>query len=134
MKVRPTTTRSPWSAGVLAALLLSVASSALASTPVATNQGNYRGQCRRLSVQIKHFEGTILPMAIERGNRGWADATNAQIERLWHRRADLCPKYDAERTMMRKAADRMRKFNRLVATAARAAASYFTGGIAGGIP
>ena len=39
-------------------------------------------------------------MAIERGNRAWEDATNAQIERLWHRRADLCPEYGAQRTAL----------------------------------
>ena len=47
---------------------------------------------------------------------------------------DGCPEYDRERTVMRKAADQVRKFNRLVATAARAAATYFSGGLAGGLP
>lgn len=84
-------------------------------------------------MQIDHYEETVLPMAIERGNRAWEDATNAQIERLWHRRADLCPAYGAERTMMRKAADRMRRFNKFIAQAGRAAAAYFTGGMTGGL-
>ena len=109
-------------------LVLLLVPAAFASSPDAGEQGNYRGQCRRLTRQLEHFEGTILPLAIGRGNRAWEDATNAQIERLWHRRADLCPAYGAERTMMRKAADRMRKFNRLVAAAGRAAVTYFSGG------
>jgi hypothetical protein len=134
MKVRPTTTRSIGLTVCLASLYLSVAPGAFASTPVAMEQGNYRGQCRRLTNQIEHFERTVLPMATKRGNQAWEDSTNAQIERLWHRRADLCPEYDRERTVMRKAADQVRKFNRLVATAARAAATYFSGGLAGGLP
>lgn len=134
MKVRPSTARSIWPVLVIVMLLAGAVSSAWASTPVAVDRGNYRGQCRRLSLQINHYEGTVLPMAINRGNRAWADATNAQIERLWHRRADLCPQYAAERTMLRRAAERMRRFNQMLATAARAAATYFSGGIAGGLP
>jgi hypothetical protein len=70
-------------------------------------------------------------MATSRGNQAWADATNAQVERLWNRRADLCPEYGAERTMMRKTADQIRKFNQLMALAGRAAVTYFTGGLGG---
>ena len=104
---------------------------AIASSPEAGERGNYRGQCKRLTTQIDHYEETVLPMAIDRGNRAWEDATNAQIERLWHRRADLCPEYGAERTAMRRAADQIRAFNKLVAAAGRAALTYFTGGLAG---
>jgi len=110
---------------------LMVATSASASSPEAGERGNYRGQCKRLTTQIEHYELTILPMAIERGNRAWEEATNAQVERLWHRRADLCPAYGAERTMMRRTADQIRKFNALVAAAGRAAVTYFTGGLGG---
>ena len=134
MKVRPSTARSLWPVFVIVTLLAGAVSNAWASTPVAVERGNYRGECRRLSNQIDHYEGTVLPMAIERGNRAWANATNAHIERLWHRRADLCPQYAAERTMLRRAAARVRQFNQMLATAARAAATYFTGGIAGGVP
>ena len=116
----------PAIAGVL------LAPTAWASSPEAGERGHYRGQCRRLTTQIEHFEGTVLPMAIARGNRAWEDATNAQIERLWHRRADLCPAYGAERTMMRRAADGMRRFNKFMASAGRAAVAYFTGGAGAG--
>jgi len=118
---------------VLVAATWTLAGVAIASSPEAGAKGNYRGECRRLTKQINHFEGTILPMAIDRGNRGWENATNAQIERLWHRRADLCPKYGAQRTMLAKAADDARKFKKLLAAAGRAAATYFTGGLSGGI-
>ena len=116
---------------VLLAFVVSLPGASTASTPEASERGHYRGQCRRLTKQIDHFEESVLPMAIERGNRAWEQATNEQIERLWHRRADLCPEYGAERTMLRKAADNMRKFNKLVAAAGRAALTYFTGGAAG---
>ncbi len=110
---------------------LLMAMPAHASSPEAGERGNYRGQCRRLTLQIDHFENTILPLAIDRGNRSWEAATNAQIERLWHRRADLCPKYGAERTMLAKAKDQARRFNKFLAAAGRAAATYFSGGLAG---
>ena len=125
--------RRCFTALVLVVATWTLASVAIASSPEAGAKGKYRAECRRLTKQINHFEGTILPMAIERGNRGWENATNAQVERLWHRRADLCPAYGAERTMMAKAADDARKFKKLLAAAGRAAATYFTGGLSGGI-
>jgi hypothetical protein len=114
-------------------LLLWIATTAQATTPDAGERGNYRGQCRKLTRQIDHYENTVLPMAIERGNRAWEDATNDQVERLWNRRADLCPKYGAERSLLLKARDQARRFNKFVAQAARAAAAYFSGGLTGGI-
>jgi hypothetical protein len=119
---------------LLAAALASTgAPSALAggSSPAAGASGNYRGQCKRLTRQIDHYEGTVLPMAIRRGNRSWEQATNQQIERLWHRRADLCPAYGAERSFLRRMKERQRRFNKTIAAAARAAATWFSGGIAG---
>jgi hypothetical protein len=84
-------------------------------------------------MQIEHYGETILPLAISRGNTTWEDATEEQILRLWNRRADLCPEYGAERTMLRKTADQIRKFNQFMALAGRAAMTYFTGGITGGL-
>jgi len=116
-----------------ASVALTAAPSALAggSSPAAGASGNYRGQCKRLTRQIDHYEGTILPMAIQRGNRAWEQATNQQIERLWHRRADLCPAYGAERSFLRRMKERQRRFNQTLAAAARAAATWFSGGVAG---
>ena len=118
-------------AGLVLPFLLAPAASADPGNLQASEHGNYRGQCRKLTKQITHYEETVLPMAIQRGNRSWEQATNAQIERLWHRRADLCPEYGAERTLMRKAADQARKVNKVLSAAGRAAAAYFTGGVGG---
>lgn len=118
-------------AGALGLVLAAAAPTALASSPGAGAKGNYRGQCRQLTKQINHYEGTILPMAKARGNAGWERATNAQIERLWHRRADLCPAYGRERTILVKSIDQIKKFNALMAAAGRAAVTYFTGGLGG---
>lgn len=121
-----------WLVGTLIGVLLA-APMALADGErrLASESGRYRGECRRLTKQITHFEETVLPMAIDRGNRGWEQATNDQIERLWHRRADLCPEYGAQRTFMQKAADQSRRFNKFMATAGRAALAFFTGGATG---
>ena len=112
-------------------LVLAAPVSAAKRLPSAT--GNYRGQCRQLTKQINHFERDILPLAIERGNRRWERATNEHVTRLWHRRADLCPKYGAQRTILAKTRDRIRKINKAIAMAGRAAMAYFTGGLSGGI-
>jgi len=133
MKDRHTGSRRIAASLVVACLALTHVPAAFASSTEAGERGNYRGQCRRLTLQIDHYQGTILPMAVSRGNRPWEKAMSAQIERLWHRRADLCPVWGAQRTMLARAADRMRKFNAFVAMAGRAAASYFTGGLYGGL-
>ncbi len=51
-------------------------------------------------------------MAIERRNPAWEDATNDQITRLWHKRADLCPKYGRERTRLARALEKIRAVQR----------------------
>ena len=58
-------------AGFLVLSTWMVAGAALGSSPEAGAKGRYRGECRRLTKQIDHYEGTILPMAAQRGNRGW---------------------------------------------------------------
>lgn len=122
---------------VLAVVVLILATAtalpASATTPLAGETGNYRGQCRKLTKQINHFEETILPLAISRGNQSWERATNDQIGRLWNRRADLCPAYGKERTMLAAAAEEMRRFNKMISVAARGAAAFFTGGLSGAL-
>lgn len=121
-----------WLAGTLIGVLLAAPiAAAEEERRLASESGRYRGECRRLTKQIMHFEETVLPMAIARGNRGWEQATNDQVERLWNRRADLCPEYGAERTLLQKAADRTRRFNKFMASAGRAALAFFTGGATG---
>jgi len=120
--------------GILAAWLVleaGAAGLAGAASPEAGARGNYRGQCRRLTKQINHYEKVVLPQAYARGNQAWANSTTRHIERLWHRRADLCPEYGAERTFLRRLADRTRRFNRFLARAGRAAATFFSGGAFG---
>jgi hypothetical protein len=102
-----------------------------ASKPEAGERGNYRGQCRRLTRQIDRYEKEVLPLAAARGNRAWQRATEEQVERLWHRRADLCPEYGAERTLRRRMADQRRRFKQFLVTAGRAAAAFFSGGATG---
>jgi hypothetical protein len=120
--------------GILVGFVLALALAFPASAnPRAGQTGNYRGQCRQLTKQIDHFENSILPLAIARGNRKWERATNEQVERLWHRRADLCPAYGAERTFLVKARDQIRQFNKMVEVAGRAALAFFTGGLTGGL-
>ncbi len=133
MKLHSADTQSRlWIVGpLLLALLAAPVALADGERRLASESGRYRGECRRLTKQIEHFEETVLPMAIARGNRGWEQATNDQIERLWHRRADLCPEYGAERTFLQKAADRTRRFNKFMASAGRAALAFFTGGASG---
>jgi hypothetical protein len=133
MQVRLNTLRRFRAPLAIVCLGLILASSAWAASSTVGRRGNYRGQCRRLTVQLEHYQGTILPMAISRGNRGWEAATAAQIDRLWHRRADLCPAYGEQRTLLAKAADQMRQFNDMVKLAGRAALTYFTGGLTGGL-
>lgn len=110
------------------ALLVACAGPAAASDPDASVHGRYRGQCRRLTKQIRHYQKTILPLAIDRGDVAWERATNAHIKRLWNQRADLCPEYGRERARILRALDRIRAFNAAIARAGRAAARYFTGG------
>jgi hypothetical protein len=117
----------------LVALMTIVATTSTASSPEAGAKGRYRAECRRLTKQINHYEGTVMPMAMQRGNAAWARATDQQVSRLWHRRADLCPKYGAERTMLARAADTRRKIKQVLMAAARATAAFFTGGLTGGL-
>lgn len=132
MPLRPGHTRAA-TRSLIQALLAVVCVGAFAGAASAYDQdasvhGNYRGQCRRLTKQLAYYEKTILPMAIDRGNVAWERATYDQIERLWHKRADLCPKYGKDRAKLQKALDRIRAFNQMLARAGRAAARYFTAG------
>lgn len=126
--MRPELVRAAIRSLLLASVLSLWAGTGLAYDKDASVHGNYRGQCRRLTKQLAYYEKQVLPMAIERRNLAWENATNAQIKRLWHKRADLCPKYGRERTRLQRASDKIREFNKVIAQAGRAAASYFTGG------
>jgi len=85
--------------------------------------------CRRMTKQIDHFENQVLKQARERKNELWAQATLDHIDRLKNRRADKCPEWGKQRSALRRAAEQAARAKRMIATAAKAAASYFTGGL-----
>ncbi len=129
MPIRPPLVRAALIRSLILASLVGLwAGDAGAYDPDASIHGRYRGQCRRLTKQIKYYDEQIRPLAIRQGNVAWENATNAHLKRLWNKRADLCPEYGRERARILRALDRIRAFNRAVAAAGRAAARYFTGG------
>ena len=111
--------------GLLAASLLAPAPGWAREQRDQTN----RQLCRRYTKQIAHYENDVLPLAEERGNELWAEATLDQIDRLKNQRADVCPEYTEERNALRRAAAEAAKVQRMMKTAAKAAASYFSGGM-----
>ncbi len=129
MRLRPESVRASIRSLLLALVVLLWTGAALAYDQDASVHGTYRGQCRRLTKQIKYYDKQVLPMAIARRNQAWEAATNDQIERLWNKRADLCPKYGRERTRIARALEKIRAFNKMLAQAGRAAATYFSGGM-----
>lgn len=102
----------------------------VASSPVAAETVQYtrKQQCRRLTRQILHFEGTVLPMAEARGNDAWKQGTLDHLDRLKNRRADRCPAYAQQRGILAKAKQEAEEFRQLMVMAAKGAAKYFTGG------
>ena len=50
--------------------------------------------------QINHYENTVLVMAKARGDRYWEASTNNHLDRLKNRRADRCPDYRRQRSML----------------------------------
>jgi hypothetical protein len=84
--------------------------------------------CRRMTRQIAHFEGTVLPMAKDRGNDLWAASTNQHINRLKNQRADVCPEWGKQRTALIKAKKEWDQMKAYAKMAAKYAAKYFTGG------
>jgi len=85
--------------------------------------------CRRMTKQIAHFEGTVLEMAKSRDDDLWAKATEAHVDRLKNRRADICPEWGKRRTALQIARAQAEQMKRMMATAAKWAAKYFTGGM-----
>lgn len=84
--------------------------------------------CRRMTKQIAHYEGTVLRMAEQRGNDLWANATQAQINRLMDRRADICPEWSKQRSAYGRAKIQAEQMKKLMITAGKMALKYFTGG------
>lgn len=109
---------------VLATLLIPVVAAAEDGPRAYTN----RQACRRMTKQIHHFEKTVLVMAQERGNDLWEQSTQSQIDRLKHQRADKCPEYHKQRTVLARAKEQAEQMKRMMAAAAKGAAKYFSGG------
>jgi hypothetical protein len=114
-----------WTVGILILVLLS---------PVAALAGgeqklSRRQDCRRMTKQINHFEGTVLKMAEDRGNEPWARSTSDHIDRLKNRRADRCPEYAEQRKILARAKKQADQMKKLMVSAAKGAAKYFSGGM-----
>lgn len=108
---------------------LLMAGGASAYSQNASTHGRYRGQCKRLSKQIRFYEKQMLPLAIESKNLAWEDSIHAQITRISNKRADLCPEWGRERARLLKALDQLRTMQKALARAARIAARAFTAGV-----
>lgn len=102
---------------------------ALADARDQHRQYTNRQLCRRMTKQIAHYETTVLAMARERDNELWEKATEAQIDRLKDQRADRCPEWGKQRTAVQIAKAQAEQMKRMMATAAKYAAKYFTGGL-----
>jgi hypothetical protein len=102
---------------------------ALADARDEHRQYTNRQLCRRMTKQIAHYENTVLALAKERGNDLWAASTEAQIDRLKNQRADRCPEWGKKRTALQIARARAEQMRRMMVTAAKYAAKYFTGGL-----
>jgi len=121
--------RRLWACG-LAALLLAPAwpagaevSEAGEANAAAASAKLRRHKCRRLTKQIRHFEG-VADMASDRRDRLWLDATEAHVRRLEQERIDLCPEFERPSPLVRFGKGTTKWLKR----AARVAATYFTGG------
>lgn len=102
------------------ALILIIVS--LVGPPAFAQSEPPRRECHRLTSQIARYEGDVK-LAQERGNDLWENATRDQIQRLSERRASRCPQYADDG-----GAAAMRRFVKMLATAAKLAAKYFTMG------
>ena len=88
-----------------------------------------RQDCRRMTKQIAHYEGTVLKMAKDRGNKAWEQSTSDHVDRLKNRRADRCPEYAEQRKLLARAKKQADDMKKLMAAAAKGAAKYFSGGL-----
>ncbi len=94
--------------------------------PVRT-RGN-RGDCRRMTNQINHYENVVLQMAKDRGDKAWEASMELHLAKLKDRRADRCPEYHKQRKFLIRARAQAREIQKYIAMAGRGALKYFTGG------
>lgn len=112
--------------GLILIFVLVMAPVASFAEPV-RGKGN-RGDCRRMTKQIDHYENVVLAMAKQRGNKSWEASMEAHLSILKNRRADRCPEYAQQRRLLVRAREQAAQMRRMVSMAGRAAAKYFTGG------
>jgi len=93
----------------------------LVGPPAFANSEPPRRECHRLTSQIARYEGDVK-LAQQRGNELWEKATKEQIDRLSERRASRCPQFAEDKGKA------FREFARMMKTAAKLAAKYFTMG------
>lgn len=91
-------------------------------------QLSQRQNCNRLTHQIDHFEGSILKMARERDDEAWEKSTEDHVQHLKARRANMCPKYAEEEKILARAKAQAEAMQKLLVSAAKGAAKYFSGG------
>lgn len=84
--------------------------------------------CNRITRQIAHFEGKVLKMAEERGDEMWQASTQKHVDLLKARRANQCPKYAEEEALLARAKAQAERVQKLMVSAAKGAAKYFSGG------
>jgi hypothetical protein len=102
----------------LAAIVIMVL---LLGPPALANTEPRRRECHRLTSQIARYAADV-ERARERGNELWEKSTLEHIERLSQRRASRCPQYAKDPNAA------LRRMGRMLGTAAKLAASYFTMG------
>ena len=117
-----------WSGFVAGVLVLGFVCGAPIAHADGEKQMSKRQTCNRLTHQIDHFEGRVLKMAQERDDAAWEKSTRDHVEGLKTRRADKCPKYAEERRILARAKARAELMRKMVVTAAKGAAKYFSGG------
>jgi hypothetical protein len=112
---------------IIVTLLAALLAPSLSVAKVQPSRTN-KQVCRRMTKQIAHYEGTVLKMAKDRGNKLWENATHDQINRLKNQRADKCPEWAKQRNSLIRAREEAEKMRQLMVMAGKAAIKYFTGG------
>ena len=114
---------------VIAGLVCFVLLAAVAAHAGEEKKLSRREDCRRMTKQIAHFEGHVLELARDRNDALWEQSTSDHIDRLKNRRADRCPEYAEERRLLARAKKQAEQMKKLMVTAAKGAAKYFSGGL-----
>ena len=102
-------------------ILLVVTLSLVLASSAGAVQKAHRGQCKRIAKQLNNHAVSV-DQAQRQGNALWARANVAQMNRLDHRRARLCPDLYPQSAR----AKALEEMKRLAKMAGKAALSFFT--------